>query len=100
MGRILTSEPSRSRTVRTLRPTIASPARTLSRGPVEAASDALLEPGPNRLADLVRRILLHEVHARHRDLTLVGKAPAELTHASPQDRSRLGVHEELRHRAL
>src|SRR5262245_240885 len=57
-----------------------------------------VEPAADRLADLVRRVLLHEMAALHGDLRLVRPAAAELPLRTDQDGARLGVHEELRHR--
>src|SRR5262245_50703084 len=55
-------------------------------------------PARDRLADLVRRVLLHEMAALYGDLRLVRPAAAELPLRTDEDGARVGVHEELRQR--
>src|SRR4028119_1371930 len=65
-------------------------------------SSSLCSPheGGDGLPDLVRRVLLDEMHSADRDLLLIRPRPAELPLRSGEDRARLGVHEQLRHVAL
>src|SRR5829696_8619847 len=56
--------------------------------------------GGDGLPDLVRRVLLDEMHSADRDFLLIRPRPAELPLRSGEDRTRLGVHEQLRHVAL
>ena len=67
-----------------------------------SAEDALRlaesnQPTVDGLADLVRRILLHEVNAGDGYLLLIGEAPGELARLAAQQGARLGVDEEFWH---
>src|SRR5262245_9076922 len=73
---------------------MATPPWPRARSGSETAEE--LGDGP---PDLGRRVLLDEVAPAHRDLPLVGPRPAELPLRADEDAARLGVHEELGHRA-
>src|SRR5215218_4599225 len=65
-------------------------------------SSSLCSPheGGDGLPDLVWRVLLDVMRSADRDLLLVRPRLAELPLRSSEDRTRLGVHEQLRHVAL
>src|SRR5581483_2613218 len=57
-------------------------------------------PLGERAADLVRRVLLDEMHAADRHLALIGPSAAELPLRSDENRPGVSVDEQLRNRAL